>query len=65
MAALQADFSKPAFETKLTETRTLVWEIDHALGRLARWMRGKRAAAPLGLWPASARIVRSRSASCW
>ena len=57
VAALQADFGKPAFETKLTETRTLVWEIDHALPRLARWMRGKPAGVPWGLWPASGRIV--------
>ena len=57
VAALQADFSKPAFETKLTETLPLVWEIDHALPRLARWMQGKRAAVPWGLWPASARIA--------
>jgi aldehyde dehydrogenase (NAD+) len=57
IAALQADFSKPAFETKLTETHTLLWEIDHALPRLARWMRGRRAAVPWGLLPGSARIV--------
>src|SRR5438132_12262754 len=57
VAALQADFSKPPFETKVTETRTLAREIDHTLARLARWMRGRRASVPWALWPASARIV--------
>jgi len=57
VAALEADFSKPPFDTKIAETRTIAWEIDHALPRLARWMRGRRAAVPWALWPGSARIV--------
>jgi aldehyde dehydrogenase (NAD+) len=57
VAALQADFSKPPFDTKIAETRTVAWEIDHALPRLARWMRGRRAGVPWALWPGSARIV--------
>jgi aldehyde dehydrogenase (NAD+) len=57
IAAIAKDFSKPAFETQLTETRNVVWEIDHALPRLARWMRGKRASIPWALWPGSGRIV--------
>lgn len=57
IAALQADFSKPAFETQITETHNVVWEIDHALPRLARWMRGDRASVPWALWPGSARVL--------
>src|SRR6185295_3729019 len=57
IAALQADFSKPAFETQVTETRNVAWEIDHALPRLGRWMRGQRAGVPWALWPGSARIM--------
>lgn len=57
IAAIAADFSKPAFETQITETRNVVWEIDHVLPRLARWMRGKRASIPWALWPGSGRIV--------
>jgi aldehyde dehydrogenase (NAD+) len=57
VAALQADFSKPPFDTKIAETRTVAREIDHALPRLARWMRGRRASVPWALWPGSARIV--------
>ena len=49
VAALEADFGKPAFETKVTETHALVWEIDHALAQLARWMRGRRASVPWAL----------------
>lgn len=57
IAALQADFSKPPFETQVTETRNVAWEIDHALPRLARWMRGHRASVPWALWPGSARVM--------
>ncbi len=57
IAAIAADFSKPAFETQITETRNVVWEIDHALPRLARWMRGHRASIPWALWPGSGRIL--------
>jgi aldehyde dehydrogenase (NAD+) len=56
IAAIAADFRKPAFETQITETRNVVWEIDHALPRLARWMRGHRASIPWALWPGSGRI---------
>ena len=57
IAAIAADFSKPAFETQITETRNVVWEIDHALPRLARWMRGHRTSIPWALWPGSGRIL--------
>jgi aldehyde dehydrogenase (NAD+) len=56
IAAIAADFSKPAFETQITETRNVVWEIDHALPRLPRWMRGHRTSIPWALWPGSGRI---------
>jgi aldehyde dehydrogenase (NAD+) len=54
--AIAKDFAKPAFETQITETRNVVWEIDHALPRLSRWMRGRRASVPWALWPGSGRI---------
>ena len=57
IAAIAADFSKPAFETQITETRNVAWEIDHALPRLARWMRGHRTSIPWALWPGSGRIL--------
>ena len=57
IAALQADFAKPAFETQVTETRNVVWEIDHALPRLDRWMRGRRVSVPWAMWPGSGRIM--------
>jgi len=56
IAAIAADFAKPAFETQITETRNVVWEIDHALPRLSRWMRGRRESLPWALWPGSGRI---------
>ena len=56
IAAIKADFAKPAFETQITETRNVVWEIDHALPRLARWMRGHRTSIPWALWPGSGRV---------
>src|SRR4051812_5653289 len=56
IAAIKADFSKPAFETQITETRNVAWELDHALPRLARWMRGHRTSIPWALWPGSGRV---------
>jgi len=56
IAAIAADFGKPAFETQITETRNVVWEIDHALPRLSRWMRGRRTSIPWALWPGSGHV---------
>jgi aldehyde dehydrogenase (NAD+) len=56
IAAIAADFEKPAFETQITETRNVVWEIDHALPRLPRWTRGQRTSIPWALWPGSGRV---------
>ena len=55
--ALHADLGKSPTEAQLTEIGFLVVEIDHALARLESWMRPKRVAVPLGLQPATARIV--------
>jgi len=43
VTALHADFGKPAFETELSEVHFVITEIDHAIRRLARWMRPVRA----------------------
>ena len=57
VGALQADYGKPAFDTKIAETHALIWEIDHALPRLARWMRRRRMGIPWAMWPGQGRIV--------
>lgn len=57
IAALKADFAKPTFETQITETHPIVWDIDHALPHLAGWMRGSRADVPWAFWPATARVM--------
>lgn len=56
-AALAADLGKSGTEAQLTEIGFLVAEIDHALARLSRWMRARRAAVPLAVQPASAKVV--------
>lgn len=55
--ALQADLGKSATEAQITEIGFLIAEIDHALTQLRRWMRPRRVPVPIGLQPASARIV--------
>lgn len=55
--ALQADLGKHPTEAHLTELGVLIAEIDHALTHLHRWMRPRRAAVPLALQPARARLV--------
>lgn len=57
-AALLADLGKSGTEAQLTEIGFLIGEIDHALAHLTRWLRPRRVTAPVGLQPASARIVR-------
>ena len=47
VAAMHADFRKPAAEVELTEMRPLLGEIDHAVRHLARWMRPERVGTPL------------------
>jgi aldehyde dehydrogenase (NAD+) len=56
-AAMWADFRKPAAEVDLSEIYTAVSEARHAARRIARWMKPKRAAAPLTLIGSSSRIV--------
>lgn len=55
--ALHDDLGKSGTEAQLTEIGFLIAEIDHALGHLRAWMRPRRAAAPLAVQPASARVV--------
>ncbi len=55
--ALRQDLGKPALEAFVTETAIVRAEIDLALRKLRRWMRGERVAVPLALQPARARVV--------
>lgn len=55
--ALQSDLGKCATEAQITEIGFLIAEIDHALARLHRWMRPKRVPVPVGVQPATARVV--------
>ena len=47
LAALAADFGKPAFESKFTETVFTIVDIDHTLANLDSWMKPERVATPL------------------
>ena len=55
--ALGADLGKSPTEAQLTEIGFLIVEIDHALARLGEWMRPKRVPVPLGLQPATAKVL--------
>ena len=56
--ALHDDLGKSGTEAQLTEIGFLVSEIDHALADLGKWMRPRRAAVPLAVQPATAKVVR-------
>ena len=58
LAALAADFGKPAFESKFTETVFTIVDIDHTLANLDSWMKPERVATPLASQPSSSKIVR-------
>lgn len=53
--ALQADLSKPVFETYISEIWVLR-EIDYAIKRLKSWTKPQKAAVPLEQHPASAYV---------
>lgn len=55
--ALHSDLGKSATESQITEIGFLIAEIDHALAQLRRWMRPSRVPVPVGLQPATAKIV--------
>ncbi|WP_202879692.1 aldehyde dehydrogenase family protein [Ornithinimicrobium pratense] len=55
-AAVTADVGKPALEVRLTETWTIVQEIDTLLAHLERWTAPRTVPVPVALQPASARV---------
>tara|TARA_R110002020_G_scaffold86758_2_gene214203 strand:- start:7011 stop:8381 length:1371 start_codon:yes stop_codon:yes gene_type:complete len=54
--ALHADLGKSAFEGRLTETGTVLSEIDHALKHLKGWMRPARVWTPITAQPGRSMI---------
>ena len=58
VAALHADFGKPALEAFATDVAIVATEADDARKRLAKWTRPERVSSPLNQQPAKARIVR-------
>ncbi|MFY0991130.1 coniferyl aldehyde dehydrogenase [Halomonas sp. C05BenzN] len=57
--AIHQDFGHRAeAETRLAEIATVLQAVGHTRRHLKRWMRPKRAAMPLRLWPARARVHR-------
>ncbi len=55
-AALTADLGKPEAETDLTEILVVLMEAKHALRRLRRWMKPRRAGTPLALFGSRSRV---------
>ncbi|MBD2387381.1 aldehyde dehydrogenase [Cylindrospermum sp. FACHB-282] len=56
LQALQADLHKPELEAVTAEIIFVLKEIDQAIKHLKNWSKPKKAAVPLYLFPASARI---------
>ncbi len=56
-AAIRADFGhRSAHENLISEAMVTLAEIDHALARLKRWMRPRRAPVGWRFWPARAHV---------
>jgi coniferyl-aldehyde dehydrogenase len=59
VAAIDADFGhRSAHETRLAELYVVDAEARHAQRHVARWMRPRRVATPLRLWPGRAHLLR-------
>src|SRR5215467_9108862 len=59
VAAIAADFgTRPAQETRLAELFMVTAGIRHARRHLKGWMRPRRVATPVYLWPGTSRILR-------
>jgi aldehyde dehydrogenase (NAD+) len=56
-AALHADLGKSGFEARMTETGTVLAEIEHTLSKLKAWMRPTRVSTPLSAQPGHSKIV--------
>ncbi len=64
VAALKADFSKPAEETMLTESLQVVLDIKYVLKHLDSWMKPKKVRTPLMLIGTSSRIMYEAKGVC-
>ena len=58
LAALAADFNKPAIEAWVTEIGFVLTDIDHTLAHLDSWARPKRVATPIAFQPGSSKLIR-------
>lgn len=57
IAALQADFKKPPFETYATEIGFWYEEVNVILKNLKAWMKPQKVNTPITSWPSSSYIV--------
>jgi aldehyde dehydrogenase (NAD+) len=55
--ALAKDLGRPSAETELTEIHSVITEIDHAVKKVGRWMRGERLGASLTVAGTSTRLT--------
>jgi len=59
VAAIAADFgTRPSQETRLAELFMVTAGIRHARRHLKAWMRARRVATPVYLWPGTSRVLR-------
>lgn len=57
LTAVHHDLGKPPQEAWTAEIGLVLGEIDHALRHLGRWMKPRRARAPLLAWPSRGRVI--------
>ncbi len=54
--AFAADLGKPLFEIWLSEIGFVLMDLNETLKKLKKWMRPRRIATPLKMWPAQSRL---------
>ncbi|MGJ8570247.1 MAG: aldehyde dehydrogenase family protein [Hoeflea sp.] len=55
--ALHEDLGKSGFESRMTETGTVLSEIDHTLSKLKGWMRPTKVSTPLSNQPGRSKVI--------
>lgn len=62
--ALEKDLGKPAFESDVSETFTIIADLNYTISHLKEWMKPKRVVSPLHYIGSTSRVVYEPKGTC-